>query len=103
LLKKESYARQQVLLFNLRLKLFPGKLKFKWSRPFIIKKVKPFGAVELVEPSSFEPKRSWIVYGQRLKSYNGKEFERLMLKKHLLGGNLEFLSLNLLFFCLVSV
>ncbi|KAL4363559.1 hypothetical protein GQ457_04G016710 [Hibiscus cannabinus] len=32
---------QQVLLFNSRLKPFPGKLKFRWSGPFEITKVSP--------------------------------------------------------------
>jgi len=40
MLKKDFRLGQQVLLFNSRLKLFPNKLKSKWSRPFIIKEVK---------------------------------------------------------------
>jgi len=36
--KKNFQPGQQVLLFNSRLKLFPGKLKSKWSGPFVIKK-----------------------------------------------------------------
>ena len=39
LLKKDFLLGQQVLLFNSRLKLFPGKLKPKWSGSFTIKKV----------------------------------------------------------------
>jgi len=39
LLKKDFHPGQQVLLFNLRLKLFSGKLKSKWSGSFTIKKV----------------------------------------------------------------
>uniref|UniRef100_A0A803NKF3 Integrase catalytic domain-containing protein n=1 Tax=Cannabis sativa TaxID=3483 RepID=A0A803NKF3_CANSA len=39
---------QQVLLFNSRLKLFPGKLKSHWSGPFAVTEVYPFGAI-LVE------------------------------------------------------
>ena len=39
LLKKDFKLGQQVLLFNSRLKLFPGKLKSKWSGPFTIKRV----------------------------------------------------------------
>ena len=38
---------QQVLLFNSRLRLFPGKLKSRWSGPFIVKTVFPHGAVEI--------------------------------------------------------
>ncbi|KAJ9546931.1 hypothetical protein OSB04_019474 [Centaurea solstitialis] len=37
----------QVLLFNTRLRLFPGKLKSKWSGPFIVKEVSSNGAIEL--------------------------------------------------------
>ncbi|XP_006584280.1 uncharacterized protein LOC114420460 [Glycine soja] len=37
LLKKDFQPGQQVLLFNSRLNLFPGKLKSKWSGPFTIK------------------------------------------------------------------
>ena len=74
LLKREFHAGQHVLLFNSRLRLFPGKLKSKWSGPFVIKEVKPYGAIELEDPTS---KRSWIVNGQRLKPYLGGEVERL--------------------------
>ncbi|KAI3769069.1 hypothetical protein L6452_00165 [Arctium lappa] len=41
---------QQVLLFNSRLKLFPGKLKSRWSGPFLIHHVYPYGAIDLVNP-----------------------------------------------------
>ncbi|GJR49387.1 reverse transcriptase domain-containing protein [Tanacetum coccineum] len=37
----------QVLLFNSRLKIFSGKLKFRWSGPFIISKVYPYGTAKL--------------------------------------------------------
>ena len=38
---------QHVLLYNTRLKLFPGKLKSRWSGPFVVKQVFPFGTVEI--------------------------------------------------------
>ena len=38
---------QKVLLFNSRLRLFPGKLKSRWSGPYFITRVFPHGAVEL--------------------------------------------------------
>jgi len=50
LLKRDFKPGQHVLLFNSRLKLFPGKLKSKWSEPFIIRKVRPYGAIELYDP-----------------------------------------------------
>ena len=48
--KKEFQPGQQVLLFNSRLRLFPRKLKSKWSGPFITKEIRPHVAVELVDP-----------------------------------------------------
>jgi len=47
-----------VLLFNSKLRIFPGKLKYKWFRPFIIKEVKPSEVVELVDPASSDLDRS---------------------------------------------
>ncbi|KAL4379478.1 hypothetical protein GQ457_02G026980 [Hibiscus cannabinus] len=41
ILHKDYQPGQQVLLFNSRLKLFPGKLKSRWSGPFIITHVSP--------------------------------------------------------------
>ncbi|XP_057744952.1 uncharacterized protein LOC130962803 [Arachis stenosperma] len=39
--------RQKVLLFNSRLKLFPGKLKSHWTGLFLITNVSPSGHIEL--------------------------------------------------------
>jgi hypothetical protein len=36
-----------MLLYNSRLKLFPGKLKSRWSRLFKVTQVFSFGAVEI--------------------------------------------------------
>ncbi|RHN45066.1 hypothetical protein MtrunA17_Chr7g0226231 [Medicago truncatula] len=63
-----------VLLFNSRLRIFPGNLKSKWSGPFMVKEVKPYGAVELEDPAT---KASWILNGQRLEPYFDGEFDRL--------------------------
>ena len=43
IIRKEFELGQQVPLFNSRLKLFPGKLKSKWSSPFTVVQVFPFG------------------------------------------------------------
>nr|GFA78363.1 reverse transcriptase domain-containing protein [Tanacetum cinerariifolium] len=37
----------QVLLFNSRLKIFSGKLKTRWSGPFTITEVYPYGTAKL--------------------------------------------------------
>jgi len=75
--RKEFQPGQQVLLFNSRLRLFPGKLKSKWSGPFIIKEVRPHEAVKLVDPREENFEKKWIVNGQRLKPYNRGQLERL--------------------------
>nr|GEY09726.1 reverse transcriptase domain-containing protein [Tanacetum cinerariifolium] len=41
----------QVLLFNSRLKIFSGKLKTRWSGPFTITRVYPYGNIELSQPN----------------------------------------------------
>ena len=63
--RKEFKEGDIVLLFNSRLKLFPGKLRSRWSGPFEINKVFPSGAIE-IKGNSIEP---FIVNGQRLKHY----------------------------------
>ncbi|KAL4291303.1 hypothetical protein GQ457_14G014780 [Hibiscus cannabinus] len=50
ILPKDYQPGQQVLLFNSRLKLFPGKLKSRWSGPFIITHVSPHGAITIKSP-----------------------------------------------------
>ncbi|XP_052727698.1 uncharacterized protein LOC128194999 [Vigna angularis] len=76
LIKKVFNPGQQVLLFNSRLKLFPGKLKSNWSGSFIVKGVYPHGAIDLVDPVTSDPQRSWVVKCQRLK-HDLREVERL--------------------------
>ncbi|GJR26233.1 reverse transcriptase domain-containing protein [Tanacetum coccineum] len=57
----------QVLLFNLRLKIFSGKLKSRWSGPFTIVQVFLYGTVELSQNS----RPNFKVNGHRLKHYFG--------------------------------
>jgi len=64
---------QLVLLYNSRLKLFPGKLKSKWSGPFVVKGVSLHGAVELMTP---EGDRSFKVNGQRVKPYRVATYQK---------------------------
>ncbi|KAL4368789.1 hypothetical protein GQ457_05G020860 [Hibiscus cannabinus] len=61
ILPKDYQPGQQVLLFNSRLKLFPGKLKSRWSGPFIITHVSPQGAITIKSPqddNEFKPRKS---------------------------------------------
>nr|GEW91800.1 reverse transcriptase domain-containing protein [Tanacetum cinerariifolium] len=57
----------QVLLLNSRLKIFSGKLKTRWSGPFTITQVFPYGTVELSQPNG----PNFKVNGHRVKHYFG--------------------------------
>ncbi|GJV10365.1 reverse transcriptase domain-containing protein [Tanacetum coccineum] len=57
----------RVLLFNSRLKMFSGKLKTCWTRPFIVAQVFPYGAFELSQTD----RPNFKVNGHRLKHYFG--------------------------------
>nr|GEV25150.1 reverse transcriptase domain-containing protein [Tanacetum cinerariifolium] len=57
----------QVLLFNSHLKIFSGKLKTRWSGPFNITQVFPYGIVELSQPNG----TNFKVNGHRVKHYFG--------------------------------
>jgi len=45
--------------------LFPGKLKSRWSGPFTIKEVLPYGAITITGKGSYE----FTVNEQRVKRY----------------------------------
>ncbi|GJR80577.1 reverse transcriptase domain-containing protein [Tanacetum coccineum] len=55
----------RVLLFNSRLKIFSSKLKSRWSGPFTVTQVFPYGTVELSQNSG----PNFKVNGHRLKHY----------------------------------
>ncbi|CAN6547325.1 unnamed protein product [Malus baccata var. baccata] len=57
---------QRVLLFNSRLRLFPGKLHSKWIGPFVITNVFPHGAVQI---QSLKTGHEFKANGHRLKPY----------------------------------
>ncbi|GJU72007.1 reverse transcriptase domain-containing protein [Tanacetum coccineum] len=59
----------RVLLFNSRLKIFSGKLKTRWSGPFTITKVFPYGTIELSQPDG----PNFKVNGHRVKHYFGED------------------------------
>ncbi|GKA52592.1 reverse transcriptase domain-containing protein [Tanacetum coccineum] len=57
----------RVLLFNSRLKIFSRKLKTRWSGPFTITQVFPYGTIELSQPGG----PNFKVNGHRVKHYFG--------------------------------
>nr|GEW44244.1 reverse transcriptase domain-containing protein [Tanacetum cinerariifolium] len=65
----------RVLLFNSRLKIFSGKLKTRWSGPFTITKVFPYGTVKLSQPDGPNFKEN----GHRVKHYFGGDVPQLVV------------------------
>ncbi|XP_016513994.1 uncharacterized protein LOC107830843 [Nicotiana tabacum] len=64
---------QQVLSFNSRLRLFPGKLKSRWTGPFEVVRVTPYSAIEL---RALNGERNFLVNGHRVKQYWGGIIDR---------------------------
>ncbi|XP_009764152.1 uncharacterized protein [Nicotiana sylvestris] len=69
-----------VLLYNSRLRLFPGKLKSRWCGPFRVVKVFPSGAIEI---ASEKDSHTFRVNGQRLKPYVGMDEPKEVSMIHL--------------------
>ncbi|GJS81392.1 reverse transcriptase domain-containing protein [Tanacetum coccineum] len=65
----------RVLLFNSRLKIFSGKLKTRWSGPFTITQVFPYGTVELSQKSG----PNFKVNGHRIKHYFGEDIPPMVV------------------------
>nr|GEW03463.1 reverse transcriptase domain-containing protein [Tanacetum cinerariifolium] len=65
----------RVLLFNSRLKIFSDKLKSRWSGPFTISHVYPYGTVELSQPD----RPNFKVNGHRLKHYFGEDVPKVVV------------------------
>ncbi|XP_073137424.1 uncharacterized protein [Henckelia pumila] len=63
IMQREFKEGDVVLLFNSRLRLFPGKLKSRWSGHFVIENVYPSGAVVLKDSQD----KKFTVNAQRLK------------------------------------
>nr|GEW07556.1 reverse transcriptase domain-containing protein [Tanacetum cinerariifolium] len=64
-----------VLFFNSHLKIFSRKLKTRWSGPFTITKVFPYGTVELSQPNG----PNFKVNGHRVKQYFGEDVPQLVI------------------------
>ncbi|XP_062075367.1 uncharacterized protein LOC133779420 [Humulus lupulus] len=65
ILRKDFQPGDKVMLFNSKLKLFPGKLKSRWSGPYTVVVSLPYGAVQVHS----EKTGHFKVNGQRLKHY----------------------------------
>ena len=65
-MRKTFDAGKKVLLYNSRLHLVPGKLRSRWSGPFIVKHVYLYGAFDIENPKNDDVLK---VNGHRLKVY----------------------------------
>nr|GEU66730.1 reverse transcriptase domain-containing protein [Tanacetum cinerariifolium] len=65
----------RVLLFNSRLKIFSCKLKTRWTGPFTITQVFPYGTVELSQTDG----PNFKVNGHRLKHYFGEDIPQMVV------------------------
>nr|GEX73944.1 reverse transcriptase domain-containing protein [Tanacetum cinerariifolium] len=77
----------QVLLFNSRLKIFSGKLKSRWSGPFIISEIYPYGTEKLIHHDGCNFK----VNCHRLKHYHGGDLPPLEIPVDYLSKFEDFL------------
>nr|XP_016455339.1 PREDICTED: uncharacterized protein LOC107779416 [Nicotiana tabacum] len=75
----ELVGRKQVMQLNEldefrlhALRLFPGKLKSRWSGPLEVVRVTPHGAIEL---RILGGERTFLVNEQRVKHYYGGDFD----------------------------
>nr|GEV08010.1 reverse transcriptase domain-containing protein [Tanacetum cinerariifolium] len=65
----------RILLFNSCLKIFSGKLKPRWTGPFTIAHVFPYGTIELSQPDG----PNFKVNGHRVKHYFGVAIPQLVV------------------------
>ncbi|CAN6556004.1 unnamed protein product [Malus baccata var. baccata] len=72
ILRKEFQPGQKVLLFSSRLKLFLGKLKSRWTGPYLVTKIFFHGAVEITNEAQGN---AFKVNGHRLKPYMESPFD----------------------------
>ncbi|GJS82434.1 reverse transcriptase domain-containing protein [Tanacetum coccineum] len=65
----------RVLLFNSRLKIFSGKLKTRWTGPFTVTQVFPYGTVKLSQTNG----PNFKMNGHRLKHYFGGDIPPMVV------------------------
>nr|GEW29680.1 reverse transcriptase domain-containing protein [Tanacetum cinerariifolium] len=65
----------RVLLFNSRLKIFSSKIKTRWSGPFTITQMFPYGTIELSQTDG----PNFKVNGHRLKHYFGEDIPKMVV------------------------
>ncbi|CAN6712883.1 unnamed protein product [Malus baccata var. baccata] len=72
IIRKEFQPGQKVLLFNSRLKLFPGKLKSHWNGPYRVVQVHLHGAMDI---QNMQTSFVFKVNGHRFKLYKESPYD----------------------------
>ena len=81
IVRKTFEPHQKVLLYSSRLHMFPGKIRSRWTSPFIVKVVYPYDVVEI---ENMENGKTFKVNGQRLKPFL-ENFDRQGTSEELVG------------------
>jgi len=71
ILNKDFSPDMKMLLYDLRLHIFPGKLRSHCTSPFVVIHVFPYGAVEIQDPASELRKRWSNIEAIPIDSYGG--------------------------------
>jgi len=83
IVRKDFALGMKVLLYDLRLHLFPGKLRSRKTGPFVVTHAFSYGLVEIQDPTTGAKQK---VNGQRLKQFlelhTEEDVECLMLMNH---------------------
>ena len=64
--RKAFASGMKVLLYGSKLHLFPGKLSSRWTDPYIVSHVFPYGAIKIQDPQSGA---TFKVNGQLLEQF----------------------------------
>ncbi|XP_019233651.1 PREDICTED: uncharacterized protein LOC109214209 [Nicotiana attenuata] len=70
---KDFKVGDQVLLYNSRLRLFPGKFKSHWTGPYTVTEITPYGAIEIQRTDGGD---KFKVNGHRSKPYISRFFDK---------------------------
>ena len=66
IVRRDFTVGQKVWLYQTKLHLHPGKLRSRWTGPFVVHRIKPGGSFELMNPTD---NSIFTANGHRLKPY----------------------------------
>ncbi|XP_051117868.1 uncharacterized protein LOC127242391 [Andrographis paniculata] len=67
--EKEFTKGSKILLYDSRFHLFRGKLKSRWTGPYVVRQVLPNGAIRMSDVDNSTESDFFLVNGARLKPY----------------------------------